>query len=211
MIRYLFTFNLTFHVHLSKGSNRLITAYKNSSSIISSDSSYELSDFTLTTIESLLQRFPVSDKEKKESTHWSERVVNSHSHQFEANRELNCTTGRLSNIIPQIPSPPPYASGRVDDIVLFRKNLPIWQKRSDITEMIAKNRIVCIAGPVGCGKTTQTAQYILEYCNLMKKACRIICSVPSSLWAHSVAERVSIEKMESIGQSVGYQIRLESK
>ena len=196
------------HVYRS-GTNRFITAYKTSSTIISTDSSYDLSDFTKTTIKSLLQRFPVSDKEKKDSVNCSERVVS--GHQFESSRELNCTTGRLSNIIPQIPSPPPYASGRVDDTVVFRKNLTIWQKRNDITEMIAKHRIICITGLVGCGKTTQTAQYILEYCNLMKKACRIICSVPSSLWAHSVAERVSYEKMETIGQTVGYQIRLESK
>ena len=45
----------------------------------------------------------------------------------------------------------------------------------------------------------------------MKKSCRMICAEPRSLYAHSVAERVSHERMEVIGQTVGYQIRLESK
>jgi HrpA-like RNA helicase len=138
--------------------------------------------------------------------------MNANNHnQFEMNRELNCTTGRLSNIIPQIPSPPPFATGREDEITVFRKSLPIWQKRNQITESIAANRIVLISGQTGCGKTTEVPQFILEYCNLMKKPCRIICTEPRSLLAHSVAERVSNERMEVIGQTVGYQIRLESK
>lgn len=200
----------------SKGSNRYITAFKNSSTIISIDSSYDLSDFTQNTIKSLLQRFPVTDKERKDATHSghsSERLATSgHSYSsFESNRELNCTTGRLSNIIPQIPCPPPFASGRVDDMVVFRKSLAIWQKRNEVMDAISNNRIVCISGPTGCGKTTQIPQYVLEYCNLMKKPCRLICSEPSSLSAHSLAERVSQERMEAIGQTVGYQIRLESK
>ena len=45
----------------------------------------------------------------------------------------------------------------------------------------------------------------------MKKSCRMICAEPRSLYAHSVASRVSHERMEVIGQTVGYQIRLESK
>ena len=183
------------------------------------DSSFNLSDFTQNTIKSLLQRFPVSEKERKDAIncgHSSDRLTTTGGHNnqnpFEwFSREMNCTTGRLSNIIPQIPYPPPFASGRVDQMIVFRKSLQIWQKRNELSELIASNRMVCISGPKGCGKTTQIPQYILEYCNLMKKACRLICAQPTSLLAHSIAERVSNERMEPIGQTVGYQIRLESK
>ena len=198
-----------------------MTAYKPSSTIIAMDSSYGLSDFTQNIIKTLLQRFPVSDKKKKEtslschSSHSEHRQVGNtgagaHQH-FESQRELNCTTGRLSNMIPQIPIPPPFASGRMDQTIAFRKSLPVWLKRTEVMDAIASNRIVVVSGGTGCGKTTQIPQYILEYCNLMKKSCRIVCAEPRSLYAHSAAERVSHERMEVIGQTVGYQIRLESK
>lgn len=48
-----------------------------------------------------------------------------------------------------------------------------------------------------------------EFCDL-KKPCRIICTQPRRLSAISVAERVSYERGERIGESIGYQIRLES-
>ncbi|CAG2180932.1 unnamed protein product, partial [Oppiella nova] len=163
------------------GANRWVTAYKPSSTIIAMDSSYGLSDFTQNIIKTLLQRFPASDKEKETSlsslschfSHAEHRLVgNTGAHQqFESQRELNCTTGRLSNIIPQIPIPPPFASGRMDQTIAFRKSLPVWLKRTDVMEAIASNRIVVVSGGTGCGKTTQIPQYILEYCNLMKKSC----------------------------------------
>ncbi|CAG2183890.1 unnamed protein product, partial [Oppiella nova] len=127
------------------GANRWVTAYKESSTIIAMDSSYGLSDFTQNIIKTLLQRFPASDKEKKEtslsplschSSHSEHRLVGNTGaggggahQQFESQRDLNCTTGRLSNIIPQIPIPPPFASGRMDQTIAFRKSLPVWLKR----------------------------------------------------------------------------------
>ena len=126
------------------------------------DSSYGLSDFTQNIIKTLLQRFPASDKEKKEtslschSSHTEPRLVgNTGAHQqFESQRELNCMTGRLSKLIPQIPIPPPFASGRMDQTIAFRKSLPVWLKRTDVMDAIASNGIVVVSGGIGCGKTT---------------------------------------------------------
>ncbi|CAG2181894.1 unnamed protein product, partial [Oppiella nova] len=150
------------------GANRWVTAYKESSTIIAMDSSYGLSDFTQNIIKTLLQRFPASDKEKKEtslschSSHSEHRLVGNTGaggggahQQFESQRELNCTTGRLSNMIPQIPIPPPFASGRMNETIAFRKSLPVWLKRTDVMDAIASNRIVVVSGGTGCGKTTQ--------------------------------------------------------
>jgi len=57
----------------------------------------------------------------------------------------------------------------------------------------------------------QIPQFILEQCSSAGKPCRIICTQPRRISAVSVSERVAAERDEKIGQSVGYQIRLESR
>ena len=64
-----------------------------------------------------------------------------------------------------------------------------------------------------CGKTTQIPQFILD--SHLRAGhggeCFIICTQPRRISAMSVAERVSSERVDKIGQSVGYQVRLENK
>ena len=66
---------------------------------------------------------------------------------------------------------------------------------------------------VRCGKTTQIPQFILD--SFIKEGrggeCFIICTQPRSISAMAVAERVSNERIDKIGESVGYQVRLENK
>lgn len=64
---------------------------------------------------------------------------------------------------------------------------------------------------LGCGKTTQVAQFILDQYLENKKGstCRIICTQPRRISAISVAKRVAEERSEHLGGSVGYKIRLE--
>ena len=52
---------------------------------------------------------------------------------------------------------------------------------------------------------------ILDDSTANNKRCRILCTQPRRIAALSIAERVSAERGEKIGQTVGYQIRLESK
>jgi len=52
---------------------------------------------------------------------------------------------------------------------------------------------------------------ILEDSLATNRPCRIFCTQPRRLSALSVAERVAAERGEKIGQTVGYQIRLESR
>ncbi|UYV78744.1 YTHDC2 [Cordylochernes scorpioides] len=54
-------------------------------------------------------------------------------------------------------------------------------------------------------------QYILDHSHLMGQHCRIICSQPRRLATLAVAERVAAERDEKVGQTVGFQIRLESR
>ena len=51
----------------------------------------------------------------------------------------------------------------------------------------------------------------MENATEKNQTCRIICAQPRRLSAISVAERVSFERSELVGKTVGYQIRLESR
>lgn len=96
-----------------------------------------------------------------------------------------------------------------------RRNLPAWNKMSEILQNVQRSQVVVISGETGCGKSTQVPQYILDdwMANYEsdKKHVEIICTQPRRISALGVAERVADERAEKIGNTVGYQIRLESK
>jgi hypothetical protein len=75
------------------------------------------------------------------------------------------------------------------------------------------SQVLVISGETGCGKTTQLPQFVLEeeIDNLRGADCSIICTQPRRISAISVAARVASERGEELGETVGYQIRLESK
>lgn len=114
--------------------------------------------------------------------------------------------GRLNYSIAQVPQL------KVNqEVVNFRKSLTINNARSKILNAISTNQVILIAGETGCGKTTQVPQFILDNCQAKKQVCKIICTQPRRLSAVSIAERVAFERGENIGQTFGYQIRLESR
>lgn len=61
-----------------------------------------------------------------------------------------------------------------------------------------------ISGETGCGKTTQLPQYILESETESGRGafCNIICTQPRRISAMAVAERVSTERGEPLGNTV---------
>lgn len=105
-----------------------------------------------------------------------------------------------------------------------RQSLPAWSKCNDILDAIERSQVVVISGETGCGKSTQVPQFILDdyLAKLIglqngngklerMKHVHIICTQPRRLSAIGVAERVSDERCEKIGNTVGYSIRLENK
>lgn len=63
---------------------------------------------------------------------------------------------------------------------------------------------------IGSGKTTQIPQFIMEECTFFDQKCRILATQPRRLAATSIAKRISQERGEIIGRSVGYQIRMDA-
>ncbi|XP_015900441.3 DExH-box ATP-dependent RNA helicase DExH1 isoform X2 [Ziziphus jujuba] len=96
---------------------------------------------------------------------------------------------------------------------LFREKLPANKMKLEFLRAVAENQVVVVSGETGCGKTTQLPQFILEeeISSLRGADCNIICTQPRRISAISVAARISSERGESLGETVGYQIRLESK
>ena len=99
------------------------------------------------------------------------------------------------------------------EILEFRRKLPSYKMQYEILDMVDRNCVSLISGETGCGKTTQVAQFILDSYIQRKQGsmCNIICTQPRRIGAISVAERVASERNEQVGESCGYQIRLEEK
>lgn len=93
----------------------------------------------------------------------------------------------------------------------FRKSLPAFREKDGLLQAIARNQVIVISGETGCGKTTQLPQYILESEIESGRGafCSIICTQPRRISAMAVSERVSAERGESLGETVGFKVRLE--
>ncbi|XP_050068197.1 putative ATP-dependent RNA helicase DHX57 isoform X2 [Anopheles maculipalpis] len=101
-----------------------------------------------------------------------------------------------------------------------RRKLPAWTKMAEIISLMESHQILVISGETGCGKSTQVPQFLLDDWLLQSSKVQskdplrhveIICTQPRRLSAIGVAERVAEERNEKIGNTVGYQIRLENK
>ena len=213
-----------------KGINRYLTVYKREgSTIMQSDAGLSLAPASKKATANLLAQYPVTNKERQELLPPTDRERNPYSmsegssylHNYLKlffflttkpipGRDMSRAMGKLNSGIPQIP----LASGNQDPnsaIALSRKELPISHQRAEIIQSITQNQITLITGDTGSGKTTQVPQFILETCSERGAPCRIICAEPRRIAAVSVAERVAHEREEKVGQTVGFQIRLESR
>ncbi|KAF1899396.1 hypothetical protein Lal_00019524 [Lupinus albus] len=93
----------------------------------------------------------------------------------------------------------------------FRRSLPSFKEKEGLLQAIARNQVIVISGETGCGKTTQLPQYVLESEIESGRGafCSIICTQPRRISAMAVSERVSTERGEPLGETVGFKVRLE--
>ncbi|XP_013858223.1 probable ATP-dependent RNA helicase YTHDC2 [Austrofundulus limnaeus] len=189
-----------------KGSNRFLTIRKKDVSAKPQPNiSLSLSQSSLYFIRSLLQRFPISKKERTDMQLNSKNGVTLAA-EMENSYDKNRASGRLTNGIPMVPQR--RTTSELDD---FRCSLPVHKHQDEIVQLIRENRVVIVVGETGSGKTTQIPQFLLDNCSKNGQPCRIFCTQPRRLAAIAVAERVAAERGESVGQTVGYHIRLESR
>lgn len=94
-----------------------------------------------------------------------------------------------------------------------RQALPVMQRAGDILVKVELNQVTLCMAATGSGKTTQIPQILLDDYILRKQGskCNIICTQPRRIAAMSVAQRVAEERGESVGDTIGYQVRFDHK
>ncbi|XP_034024410.1 probable ATP-dependent RNA helicase DHX34 [Thalassophryne amazonica] len=95
--------------------------------------------------------------------------------------------------------------GRLAKLRREQKNLPIFQYRDRVVELVRCHPVVVVAGDTGCGKSTQVPQYLLS-----SGFSHIACTQPRRIACISLAKRVSFESLNQYGSKVSYQIRFET-
>ncbi|XP_029204296.2 3'-5' RNA helicase YTHDC2-like [Acropora millepora] len=187
-----------------KGRNRYLTVSKKDVNTGNYSSILKLSSNACQHIEHLAKKFPLNIKERQELQPKTERSTAT----FDSGRSSreNKVVGKLNNNMPAIP---PVA--KPNEFSSIRKSLPIYELREQILKLISENQVILISGETGSGKTTQVPQFILEDANTQGTQCRIVCTQPRRISALSVSERVATERGERLGQTVGYQIRLDNR
>ena len=94
-----------------------------------------------------------------------------------------------------------------------RASLPVYAHSGDFLQAVESNPVVILMAQTGSGKTTQVPQIILD--DWIEKGkggeCNVVCTQPRRLAAISVAQRIAAERGEELGESVGYQVRFDSK
>lgn len=105
------------------------------------------------------------------------------------------------------------ADPKLEPMRSSRMSLPVHVRAADIISHIRGNDVTICMAATGSGKTTQIPQLILDdYVEQGKGAsCNIVCTQPRRLAAISVADRVAKERGETLGKTIGYQVRFEAK
>ena len=88
-------------------------------------------------------------------------------------------------------------------------NLPIYNIRDQLVEILRAGSNVIIEAPTGSGKSTQVPQILLD--SGIAGDGRIVVLQPRRLAARMLARRVASERGVKLGSEVGYQVRFDNK
>ncbi|RLV94925.1 putative ATP-dependent RNA helicase [Spathaspora sp. JA1] len=104
------------------------------------------------------------------------------------------------------------ASSELKTSLTKRAKLPAWNKRQDLISTITSNKVTLITGETGSGKSTQVVQFILDYLNSQGDfSTKIMCTQPRRISTIGLAERISEERVDKMGNETGYIIRGENR
>ena len=91
----------------------------------------------------------------------------------------------------------------------FNEELPIFVKKDEIIQAIARHRVIVVSGETGSGKTTQLPKFCLAAGRGIDGL--IGCTQPRRIAATSVARRIAEELGQEPGNAVGYKIRFRDR
>lgn len=104
------------------------------------------------------------------------------------------------------------SSPKMKSSISSRMKLPAWSKKEDIVSTINKHKVTLITGETGSGKSTQVVQFMLDHMNSTGNfKSKIVCTQPRRISTMGLAERISEERLSSVGKETGYIIRGENK
>lgn len=95
-----------------------------------------------------------------------------------------------------------------DQLRSVRETLPMYLAGEEVVNRIMKNRVTILLGETGSGKSTQLPQLLYRR---MGKEKKIAITQPRRVAAINLAERVSKEMGEVLGEKVGYSVRFMNK
>ena len=91
----------------------------------------------------------------------------------------------------------------------FNEQLPFFEHREELAEIISKNQVVIVCGETGSGKTTQLPQLCVELG--LADSGLIGHTQPRRIAAQSVCSRIAEELKTEPGSAVGYKIRFQDR
>ena len=91
----------------------------------------------------------------------------------------------------------------------FNEELPIFTKKDEIIQTIARQQVIVVSGETGSGKTTQLPKYCLAAGRGIDGL--IGCTQPRRIAATTVARRIAEELGQEFANAVGYKIRFRDR
>ena len=137
-----------------------------------------------------------------------DEAISSHEVNFESSDREKAVSSKLKSNRDRM-----WLSDSYKQIEDQRKGLPAFGMKAAITDTISRNQIVVISGATGSGKTTQAAQFVLDEMISENRGAHanIIVTQPRRISAIGVAERMASERCETVGNTIGYSIKLEKR
>ncbi|MEO8630949.1 MAG: ATP-dependent RNA helicase HrpA, partial [Betaproteobacteria bacterium] len=93
--------------------------------------------------------------------------------------------------------------------ITYPEELPVSQRKNEISRIIAQSQVVIVSGETGSGKTTQLPKICLE---LKRGAAGMIAHTqPRRIAARTVASRIAQELGRPLGDQVGFRVRFSDR